>query len=85
MQRGTVLNTVKRKIAFYILLTCFSVLFFTPAAFSAGASIRLTAPVTDLSGKLLEGAPAGLSAIIQELEADNGPKVKVLLINRSGR
>ncbi len=84
MQRGAVLKTAKRIIAFYFLLTWFSVLFFTPAAFSSGAPIRLTAPVTDLSGKLLEGAPEGLSGIIQELEADNGPKVKVLMITDPG-
>lgn len=78
------MNTAKTRVAFYILLTCFAVLLNIPAASSAETLIKLTAPVTDLSGKLLEGAPAELSEMIQELEADNGPKVKVLIISAPG-
>jgi len=54
------------------------------SAFSAQSAIQLTDIITDLSGKLLEGAPESLSAMIREDEAGAGPKVKVLLINDPG-
>lgn|GEM_PF-192696 len=78
------MSKLSGRILFCLLLSVFILFYSVHPAFSSGDQVKLAAPLTDLAGVFKEGPPESLIEMITELEADNGPKVKVLIIRSSG-